>query len=77
MVAELVVYVIGPTEPADGEKKRHEEVPREHSQHIVLSVSSVRDENLLVDDAESVLFGHVSDQLYVVELQAGIESPLL
>ena len=29
MVAEFVVYVIGPTKPADGEKKRHEQVSQE------------------------------------------------
>ena len=75
MLAELVPYAVGPPETSQREEERHEEVSQDGVQRPVLPVAPVGDVDLLVDDAEPAAPGEPANQLYVVELEAGIEAP--
>jgi hypothetical protein len=77
VVAELVFYVVGPGELPESENEGHERVPQDHARGTLLPVAPVGDEDPLLHDAEAAPFREAPDQLYVVELEAGIEAPAL
>ena len=77
VVAELVFYAVGPGELPEGENERHERVPQDHARGALVPVAPVGDEDLLFHYAEAAPFREAPDQLYVVELEAGIEAPAL
>jgi hypothetical protein len=77
VVAELVFYAVGPGELPEGENERHERVPQDHARDALLPVAPVGDEDPLLDDAETAPPREAPDQLYIVELEVGIEAPAL
>ena len=77
MFAELILDAVRPPVLADGEEERHEHVPQQYLRDAVLPVAPVGDVYPLRDDAETAGLGEASDQLYVVELEGGIETPAL
>ena len=72
--AELVVYAVRPLKLAEGEKERHQRVAEDHAEDSLFLVAPVGDEYLLLHDTEASPLREPPDQLYVVELQAWVES---
>src|SRR4028119_1207480 len=75
--ADFVVHPVRPLELAEGEYERHERVLGDRAREALLLVAPVGDEDLLFDDAEAAAPGEASDQLYIVELEEGVEAPAL
>ena len=58
---------------AEGEDQRHERVLEDRAGHAVLPVAPVGDEHRIPHDAEPAAPRDASYELYVVELEAGVE----
>ena len=77
VVSELVGYVVGPLELAKGEGRRHEQVHEEHPENALFPVAPIRDKDARAHVAETPPLREAPHQLYVIELQGGVEAAAL